>query len=249
MPADRRSADDCHRNGAAAEAIALTGLPVAPGRYVKLTMSDTGTGMDDRTCAHIFEPFFTTKDLGKGTGLGSRPCTASSSSLVGTSGSRASSERARPLRCFFRRGTAKSNPVATPPRSRVVAPLSVDREVVLVVKDKMALRKLVGRTLTRHGYRVIEAGTAPEGLTLAAQSTERIDLVVSDVVMPQISGPQMVSQLRESIPGLKVLYVSGYAGEAMSRAGTPELNAPLLGKPFTAHELLQRVRALLDLQA
>jgi hypothetical protein len=230
----------------AAEAVALTGLPVAPGRYVKLTMQDTGTGMDERTRQRIFEPFFTTKDLGKGTGLGLATVYGIVKQLGGYIWVTSQLGEGTTFTLFFPEGEAKPDPVVAPPTPSIVAPLSREREVVLVVEDEMALRKLVGRTLTRHGYRVLEAGTAPEGLVLAAQSKDRIHLVVSDVVMPQMSGPEMVSQLRETVPDLKVLYVSGYAGEALTRAGTPELNAPLLGKPFTAHDLLQRVRALLE---
>jgi hypothetical protein len=230
----------------AAEAVALTGLPIAPGRYVKLTMQDNGTGMDERTRQRIFEPFFTTKDLGKGTGLGLATVYGIVKQLGGYIWVTSQLGEGTTFTLFCPEGEAKADPVVAPPTPNVVAPLSREREVVLVVEDEMALRKLVGRTLTRHGYRVLEAGTAPEGLVLAAQSKERIHLVVSDVVMPQMSGPEMVSQLRETVPDLKVLYVSGYAGEALTRAGTPELNAPLLGKPFTAHDLLQRVRALLE---
>jgi CheY-like chemotaxis protein len=119
---------------------------------------------------------------------------------------------------------------------------------VLVVEDEAGLRRLVVRTLSRHGYKVLEASSGLEGLDVAQQAGDELRLVISDVVMPKMSGPEMVRKLREIRPDLKVMYTSGYAGDAMARKGLIEANAPVLDKPFTAFDLLDKVRELLSVQ-
>jgi two-component system cell cycle sensor histidine kinase/response regulator CckA len=139
----------------------------------------------------------------------------------------------------------------TPASSLSLAPqtdvaVATSRDTVLVVEDEPGLRKLLVRTLSRHGYQVLEAGTGKEGLAVVAQAGDTLRLVVSDVVMPTMNGPEMARRLQETRPDLKVLYMSGYAGEAMTRGGVLDEHATLLGKPFTAHELLQKVREMLN---
>jgi CheY-like chemotaxis protein len=209
-------------------------------------MRDSGVGMDARTREHIFEPFFTTKDVGKGTGLGLATVYGIVKQLGGYIWVSSQVGDGTTFTLFFPESDVDTQPAAVSTATAVVPPLATAHEVVLVVEDEVGVRTLVTRTLARHGYRVLDAATAHEGLTLAAQHGEDIHLVISDVVMPIMSGPEMVGKLRETRPDAKVLYMSGYAGDVMTRGGMPETNAQLLEKPFTAHDLLRTVRELLD---
>jgi two-component system cell cycle sensor histidine kinase/response regulator CckA len=230
----------------ARDVTALTGAPVPPSRYITLTLRDSGEGMDARTRERIFEPFFTTKELGKGTGLGLATVYGIVRQLDGHIGVTSEIAAGTTFTLFFPEaaaGTAVSSLSLAPQTDVAVA---TSRDLVLVVEDEPGLRRLLVRTLSRHGYEVLEAGTGKEGLAVVAQAGDKLRLVVSDVVMPTMNGPEMARRLRETRPDLKVLYMSGYAGETMARGGMLEEHATLLGKPFTAHELLQKVREMLN---
>jgi two-component system cell cycle sensor histidine kinase/response regulator CckA len=221
---------------------------VPPGRYVALALTDSGEGMDERTRERIFEPFFTTKELGKGTGLGLATVYGIVKQLGGYIWVSSEIGIGTTFTLFFPESEAAPlpvNPQAMPSRDVAVA---TTREMVLVVEDEVGLRKLVARTLTRHGYQVIEAGTGQQGLELAAKFENQVQLVVSDVVMPLMSGPEMVRQLRNTRPEIKVLYMSGYAGEVVMRGGALEANTSFLEKPFAARDLLQTVSEILSAQ-
>lgn len=228
------------------EAMALTGLAVTPGPYVRLTITDTGVGMDEQTRERLFEPFFTTKELGKGTGLGLATVYGIVKQLDGYIWVSSAPGHGTTFTLFFHSTEAASTPAREPTATLASAPLATDREMLLVVEDEPAVRTLVIRTLTRHGYQVLAAGSAEEGLTLVREYGKRIDLVLSDVVMPLMRGPEMVTRIREQRPEARVLYMSGHAGKPMTTDGTLEAGAHLLEKPFTAHELLRTVRELLD---
>jgi PAS domain S-box-containing protein len=230
----------------AGDVTALTGAPVPPSRYITLTLSDSGEGMDARTRERIFEPFFTTKELGKGTGLGLATVYGIVRQLDGHIGVTSEIAAGTTFTLFFPEAEA-----GTPVSSLSLAPqtdvaVATSRDTVLVVEDEPGLRRLLVRTLSRHGYQVLEAGTGKEGLAVVAEAGDTLRLVVSDVVMPTMNGPEMARRLQETRPDLKVLYMSGYAGEAMTRGGVLDEHATLLGKPFTAHELLQKVREMLN---
>jgi two-component system cell cycle sensor histidine kinase/response regulator CckA len=124
--------------------------------------------------------------------------------------------------------------------------LAQHREVVLVVEDQRAVRQLVSRMLVRHGYTVLEAGGAAEALTLFAEHRASVDLLLTDVVMPKMGGPELASELCALKPGLRVIFISGYTGEDISRRGHLARNATIVEKPFTAAALLQAVRDALD---
>jgi len=226
--------------------VALTGLKVVPGPYVKLAMTDSGEGMDEHTRQRLFEPFFTTKELGKGTGLGLATVYGIVKQLDGYIWVTSELKRGTTFTLFFpaTASATKSKPIATAPAAQ--APLAAQHETVLVVEDEAGVRRLVGRTLARHGYRVLEASSAAEGLALVAKHGPEISLVLSDVVMSGMGGPEMVARIRETRPLLRVLYMSGHAGHAIRQGGKLEATDHLLEKPFYAHDLLRAVRELLD---
>ncbi len=214
---------------------------IRPGQYVMLSVSDTGMGMDKETQSRIFEPFFTTKEKGKGTGLG----LSTVYGIVKQSGGyvlvQSEEGRGTKFHIYLPRveGTAEKHaPQSTP----VVLGGS---ETVLLVEDEESVRQLVRDTLTAKGYRVVEAENGEAGLAAAAQHQGKIDLVITDVVMPGIGGRELIKQLAELRPETKVLYLSGYTEDAIISEGTIERDAAFLQKPFTLKSLSQKVREVL----
>ena len=217
--------------------------PPLLGELVALSVADTGTGMDERTQARLFEPFFTTKELGRGTGLG----LATVYGIVRQSGghirvnTRLHEGSTFTVYLPLVEGDAEADATGHSP----TVPAS-GSETVLVVEDEEAVRALARRVLTAKGYRVLDAASATEALKLADGGRRRLDLLVTDVVMPGMGGPALAEQLVAQQPGLRVLYISGYAEEAIRRQGTLAAGGALLEKPFTADELARRVRQALS---
>jgi two-component system cell cycle sensor histidine kinase/response regulator CckA len=220
------------------------GLDPTPGAHVMLSMTDTGSGMDEATRARIFEPFFTTKEKGKGTGLGLSTVLG----IVQQSGGSVSVD-SRPgagtsFKIYFTpvEGTTS---VAAP---IVPRPLTDPRggETVLLVEDDEPLRVLARGILRRYGYQVLEAQGAGDALLISEQHKESIHLLLTDVVMPRISGRQLADRLMPLRPEMRVLYMSGYAREDMRRYGILETGSPLLQKPITPEALGRKVRETLD---
>ena len=215
-------------------------LGVNPGTYVQLTVSDTGTGMDAKTRAHAFEPFFTTKPVGKGTGLG----LATVYGIVDQSGGAITMETA------LGHGTTvkiylPAEPVPADRQEPVPARAATSgTESILLVEDNDAVRELAVQTLRGRGYTVIEARDGEEALQHVIGGA-RVHLLVTDVVMPGLSGPNLAARLLQQIPRLRVLYMSGYGADATAAHGTWG-GVPLLQKPFTPSELAERVRTALD---
>jgi PAS domain S-box-containing protein len=211
------------------------------GRFAMLAVSDTGTGMDATTRDRIFEPFFTTKEQGKGTGLG----LATVYGIVEQSGGHiaVSSEPGdgSSFRVYL---PAVDGPVDEPPASATVS-TSRGSETILVVEDESGVRALIQRVLSSRGYRVLLASTPSEALAIGQSYEEPIHLVISDVVLPEMSGPMLVEQLILNRPHIRVLYVSGYTEHAVAHRGVFGPRAPFLPKPFTAATLLQKIRKLL----
>jgi signal transduction histidine kinase/CheY-like chemotaxis protein len=215
---------------------------VPPGEYVRLVVRDTGCGMDEATRHRIFEPFFTTKGAGKGSGLG----LATVYGVVKQLGGHIEVESA-PLQgtTFTIHFPATAKPVPT--RREAGAPQVVPgrSETVLLVEDDRAVRAVVHSVLRRHGYAVLQAGGPKEALSAARQHGGAIDLVLSDVIMPDMSGPEMVTLLAEQHPETRAVYLSGYSADALERGGLIESRSLLVQKPVAPRDLLHAVRGAL----
>jgi PAS domain S-box-containing protein len=210
-----------------------------PGRYVLVSVTDTGVGMAPETLHHVFEPFFTTKEHGKGTGLG----LATVYGIVKQSGGFIYAD-SRPgegtrFRIYLPR---VAETLDLPDSSGTEAAPARAEGTLLLVEDEEAVRRLTRRMLEGVGYRVLEASQGTEALDLAAGWQGKIDLVITDVIMPGMSGQELSARLRARWPGLKILYVSGYTDDAILQHGTLLPNTSFLHKPFTQHELARRVR-------
>jgi len=219
--------------------------PMLPGKYVMVAVSDTGCGMDLETQAHIFEPFFTTKEKGRGTGLG----LATVYGIVKQSGGfiwvYSEPGRGSTFKIYLPR---VEEDVATAEPAEVRAEPVEGSETVLVVEDEGGVRSLVCRTLTSHGYKVLEAAGAAQALQIAEQHTEPIHLLLTDVVMPQSGGKHLAMRLSPLHPETKVLYMSGYTDDAIVRHGILEGGTPFLQKPFAPNALLLKVREVLKMK-
>jgi len=215
-------------------------VPALPaGEYVALTVADTGHGMEESVRRRIFDPFFTTKPPGRGTGLG----LSSVLEVVERSGGRITvlSERNRGTRVTIHLPSAPAEVETWEPRSRHVRPRPEGpaRITVLVVEDELPLRALVERILRREGCHVLAAQDGHDALAVAQAFEGRIDLVITDVVMPRLSARDMVAQLRERRPDVRVLYMSGYSeSEVLRRGGLLDDTPHLLEKPFSASDLV-----------
>jgi signal transduction histidine kinase/ActR/RegA family two-component response regulator len=215
-----------------------------PGeRFALLTVTDSGCGMDGRVLKRLFEPFFTTKDVGKGTGLG----LAMVYGIVKQSGGRIEvvSEPGRGSTFRVHLPLTDGVPDAAPPPT-VPADSAGGKETILLVEDEEAVRSLARRALEVKGYNVMEAGDGVAALTVCQRCLRSIDIVVTDVVMPRLSGVDLVNRLRTVRPQLKVLYVSGYTDSTVVRHGVEAGEANYLQKPFTPDQLTRKVRDVLD---
>lgn len=215
-----------------------------PGHYVQLTVSDTGSGMSEETVARIFEPFFTTKQKGKGTGLG----LSTVFGIIKQSGGDilVSSElgRGSTFKIRLPRETAPTVKVSfqRPP----VRHSSRGTETVLIVEDEQALRAVAQRALTEAGYTALVASNGDEAVGLCTRYRGDIHLLLTDVIMPGMSGPSLARELGKSRSTLKILYMSGYADDAFGKHAQLEAGAHFLPKPFTAADITRKVRAVLD---
>ena len=227
----------------------LTGVPgadnepVEPGRYVVLTVSDTGTGMDEPTRARIFEPFFTSKEQGKGTGLGLATVYGTVKQLGGHISVESAPRRGARFSIYLPRTDAKPRSVART-ADRRSAPAGT--ETILLVEDEEAVRGFVGTVLRRAGYRVVEAAAATPALEMTERLDTAIDLLVTDVIMPGMSGGELAQVLKTRHAGLPVVYISGYGAASVQDRGIDTANDVLLEKPFGPDALLRVVRAALD---
>jgi CheY-like chemotaxis protein len=218
----------------------------AVGGYAMLTVTDSGCGMDEHVLKRLFEPFFTTKEVGKGTGLG----LAMVYGVVQQSGGRVEVEsepgRGSTFRVYLPLTDATPHPVDAPVEAPVAARAAGGKETVLLVEDEESVRQLARRTLQAQGYNVLEACDGVAALTVCQRHLRSIDIVVTDVVMPQLSGVDLVERLKTVRPQLKVLYMSGYTDSTVVRHGVAESEVNYLQKPFTPDLLTRKVRSLLD---
>jgi PAS domain S-box-containing protein len=216
----------------------------AVGAHVRLSIHDTGYGMGPDVLAHLFEPFFTTKEPGRGTGLGLSTVYGIVKQHRGYIDVISEPGRGSSFGVYLPRVEAKTTPDRPTPREPV---RPGGRETVLFVEDEVALRDLMHRVLTKGGYSVLAAGDGLEALALAEGHSQRIDLVVTDVIMPRMSGPELAARLRARDPEIRLLYVSGYTADQLRSAQTDlGAGATLLPKPFTSDGLLRKVREVLD---
>ncbi len=212
-----------------------------PGRYARLTVRDDGCGMDAATRARLFEPFFTTKEKGKGTGLGLATAYGIVKQLGGEICVESAPNQGSTFTLYFL-ATTEALPVKTERTGPAIA--SVGTETILLVEDEPFVRDFAATVLRRHGFHVLEACAPEEALALAAR-TPVLDLVLTDVVMPGMSGPQMLDRLRAQRP-VRALLMSGYPDREIVPRGLPGQEIDLLHKPFGLHDLLRKVRAALD---
>jgi two-component system, cell cycle sensor histidine kinase and response regulator CckA len=219
-------------------------LSTRPGHYVVLTVTDTGCGMDAATQSRLFEPFFTTKPPGQGTGLG----LATVYGIVKQSGGSiwvySEVGRGTTFKIYFPQHLGPEDAPAAGTGSRPPAGNLAGR-TILIVEDEAAVRSAVRRLLERSGCRVVEAASGADALAALAESPQRVDLVISDIVMPAMSGLELQQQLRQLRPSLPVLLMSGYTEEALNRLGGTGPLPFLVEKPFTVDEILAKVRDLL----
>ncbi len=218
--------------------------PIPPGAYVLLSVTDTGSGMDAATQARIFEPFFTTKAIGQGSGLG----LATVDGIVGQSGGFVAVESTIGRGSTFGVYLPRAEVPLSPQRAPAGKPAShpVGTETVLLVEDESGLRQLLQRVLTRGGYTVLTAGDGAAAEALLKSHPDRIDLLVTDVLLPGARGTELADSAERSNPQTKVLLISGYSEETIAEAGRLGASRAFLGKPFSL-ELFQRtVRNLLD---
>ena len=214
------------------------------GDYACLAVTDTGVGMDEGTQAHLFEPFFTTKEVGKGTGLG----LATVYGIVKQSGGYvwvySEPGRGTTVKVYLPRvaGEAAAAPLAAPSLAEVRG----GDETVLLVEDATPVRTMARRGLEGRGYLVLDASDGPAALELSARHAGRIDLLVTDVVMPGMSGRELAERLAPHRPSMKVLYTSGYTDDTMVRQGVLTAGVAFLQKPFVPDTLARKVREVLD---
>jgi len=217
--------------------------PVVPGPYVLLSVSDTGHGMDPITMSRIFEPFFTTKEPGKGTGLG----LSTVYGIVRQSGGYvwvySELERGTTFKIYMPRVDAAPESLKSE-QSNVV--FDHGTETILLVEDDNLLRQLTTELLTGAGYTVMEAADAKSAIEVVEKQSAPIDLVLTDVIMPGMSGAELIAHLRSIKPNLAVVFMSGYAGDLVARAGVAEPENLVIQKPFTRKGLLTKVRSVLN---
>ncbi len=216
---------------------------VAPGSYVLVSVSDSGTGMDAETKARVFEPFFTTKGPDQGTGLGLSTVYGIVQQWDGAIQIYSDPGWGTTVKIYLPRAQGPAEPVARPGKS---GEMPRGSETVLFAEDQDPVAAVVRATLQLCGYRVLEAHNGSEAVTLCERYDGPIHLLVTDVVMPGTGGPELAASVRKLRPEVKVLFVSGYSERAFSSKGVPDLDAAFLQKPFMPEALARKVREVLD---
>jgi two-component system, cell cycle sensor histidine kinase and response regulator CckA len=214
------------------------------GHYVMLAITDTGGGMTEQIQRRLFEPFFTTKETGKGTGLGLSTTYGIVKQSKGYIWVYSELGRGTTFRVYL---PCSNRDVPLKALSPVVAAAATSPvETVLLVEDEPGVRQLSKRILDTAGYRVLEAANGDDAERLFAEHRDSIDLVVTDVIMPGCGGPELLGRLRVHAPALRALYMSGYSEQSAANATGLDRSLPFVQKPFTAAELVRRVRDALN---
>ncbi len=214
-----------------------------PGRYVTFSVSDTGGGMPEEVRAHIFEPFFTTKEPGHGTGLGLATVYGTVKQAGGHICVESEVGHGSTFRIYLPRVEMDLAPAPAPPPAKGSLR---GTETILLVEDERPVRSLIRTALRPFGYKVVEANDGAEALRLCQEHGGPIHLLLTDVVMPHMDGPELARRVALLHPETKVLYISGYPDPAVASRGAPDLRSELLEKPFTPDDLRRKVRQVLD---
>ena len=212
-----------------------------PGRHVLLSISDTGCGMDGETLEHIFEPFYTTRALGTGLGLSTVYGIVkqhNGSILVNSR-----PERGTTVRIYFPRAEGDVTPRSAPPIGETI---TTKGETILVVEDEEAVRKLAARILEKHGYHVLTASCGEEALETVRSRTNRIDLLLTDIIMPRIDGKTLYRKIAALRNDMRVLYMSGYTHDVIANHGVVEKGVHFIQKPFSFQTLTEKIREALE---
>jgi two-component system cell cycle sensor histidine kinase/response regulator CckA len=217
---------------------------VLPGHYVRITIADTGKGMPPEVIKHAFEPFYTTKNKGEGSGLGLATVYGAVTQAEGHVRIESESERGTTFTILLPVTTQSATEALQTPRSSGTS----HGLTALIVEDEDALREVTRRLLTRHGYTVITAANGADAITVAAGYEGTIDLLLTDVIMPQMLGKEAAEKIQQDRPDIRVLYMSGYAQPILASQGRLDPDVTLLDKPFTERELLHKVNVVLALQ-
>jgi two-component system cell cycle sensor histidine kinase/response regulator CckA len=235
------------RNVSERESLKLRSMSVQPGEYLLIEVEDTGTGMTPEIMAKIFEPFFSTKEVGKGTGLGLSTVYGIVKQTGGYIFADSTPGKGTTFRVYLPRHIPEpetaadqtgAQPQPKPERARDLT--GTGR--VLLVEDEDSVRSFAVRALKRQGYEVLEATTGLEALEIFEAETQPIDIVVSDVVMPEMDGPTMLTEMRKSRPDLKVIFVSGYPDDRFKTGLDPDAHYAFLAKPFSLPQLAAKVK-------
>jgi CheY-like chemotaxis protein len=221
--------------------------PLPPGRYTRLTVSDTGIGMNQEILSHIFEPFYTTKERGKGTGLGLSTVYAIISRSNGNIQVYSQPGQGTVFNIYIPYVNGVNSEEQPQADETALAKAHQGTETILLVEDEDGVRGLAKQVLLEHGYTVLEAKYGSEALQICSHYYEPIHLLLTDMVMPQgMSGRLLAEKTRKLLPDIKILYVSGYIDDVILKHGALDPNIPFLQKPFDPLDLLNKVREVLD---
>jgi CheY-like chemotaxis protein len=226
--------DECHN---------IPILDMVPGDYVKISVSDNGSGMDRDTLAHVYEPFFTTKELGKGTGLGLATVYGAVKQNRGFIDVQSKLGSGTTFTIYLPSNKGKYKALIKDPEV-VSAPKG--HETILLVEDERAILKLVTIILTKHGFNVLAANTPYEALQIASEYSGKIDLLMTDVVMPEMSGRDLANNLLSKNPGIKSLFMSGYTSDIIAHHGVLDEGVAFIQKPFNMNILANKISEILN---
>ncbi len=214
-----------------------------PGEYIRLTFTDNGEGMDEETKNKIFDPFFTTKSEGKGTGLGLSTVYGIVKQHRGFIEVDSTLGKGTTFSIYFPLVRMKAEPIQP---SSILDDLPKGKETILVVEDESMVRRIATRILARLGYNILSAENGPEALTQIEKYTGSIDLLLTDIIMPDMNGRELARKIQEISKKVKIIYTSGYSKDVIAQRGILEKGLEFLAKPYTPQTLALKVRHVLD---